>query len=168
MLFRSRLFRKRRNVDAKKFVVVGVSRGASVAAKLGEQLSELAGIVLVSGFYDLGATYQKWKVETETPEAQALASALEHETVMSDAGPLELVFSERSVLPYAGIRCPVLVLQGAKDPLSISFQAEELVKKLNARNVQAKAIIYPEAGHRIPAEAREREIEPFLARVLGK
>jgi dipeptidyl aminopeptidase/acylaminoacyl peptidase len=163
-----RAIRHRQDVRENKIALIGVSRGATVAAKVGEQVAGLAGIVLVSGFYDMGPTYEHWKADRTFPEAQALAAELEKESVMSDAGPLEVTMRERSVLPVPIIESPVLALAGAKDPIAIPLQTEELVRQLRARGVPARAVIYPEAGHRIAAEAREREIEPFLKQVLDR
>ena len=85
---------------------------------------------------------------------------------MSHAGPVDIILRERSVLPDPQIRIPTLVLQGARDPLMNPLQAEELVGQLNKKGIEASAVLYPEAGHRIPAEAREKEIDPFLKRVF--
>src|SRR5262249_53204257 len=112
--------------------------------------------------------YRRWKANRTLPEALALAAELEQEAVISDSGPLDVTIRERSVLPSPLIESPVLALSGAQDPLSISVQAEDLVKKLNAKGMEAKAMIYPATGHRIPAEARQREIEPFLKKVFGR
>jgi dipeptidyl aminopeptidase/acylaminoacyl peptidase len=79
-----------------------------------------------------------------------------------------MTMRERSVLPVPLIQSPTLIFQGARDPITIPLQAEELVKRLKEKGVEARAVIYPEAGHRIPVEAREKEIEPFLKRVLGR
>lgn len=163
-----RALRHRPEVLENKIALIGVSRGATVAAKVGEQVAGIAGIVLVSGFYDLGENYAHWKADREMPEARALAAELELESVMSDAGPLEVTVRERSVLPVPLVQSPVLALEGARDPLTIPVQAEDIVRKLNAKGIEARAVIYPEAGHRIPAEARQREIDPFLKKVFEK
>lgn len=163
-----RALRHRDDVSENKIALVGVSRGATVAAKVGEQMAGIAGIVLVSGFYDLGENYAHWKADHDLPEARALAAELETESVMSDAGPLEVTVRERSVLPSPLIQSPVLAIAGARDPLTIPLQTEDLVRKLHAKGIVAKAVIYPEAGHRVPAEARQREIEPFLKRIFGR
>lgn len=163
-----RFLRHRDDVVENKIALVGVSRGATVAAKVAEQVAGIAGIVLVSGFYDLGESYERWRADRDTPEALALAAEMEQESVISDAGPLEITVRERSVLPNPLIQSPTLALAGARDPLARPLQAEDLVRKLNAKGIYAKAVIYPEAGHRVPAEARQREIEPFLRRVFGR
>jgi dipeptidyl aminopeptidase/acylaminoacyl peptidase len=163
-----RELRHRPDVSEDQFALVGVSRGATVAAKVGEQVAGIAALVLVSGWYDLGENYRRWKADLDTPEAQALAAEFEHESVMSDAGPLEVTVRERSVLPVPLIQSPTLVLDGARDPLTIPLQAEQLVRRLKGKGIEAKAVVYPEAGHRIPAEARARDIEPFLRHAFGK
>jgi pimeloyl-ACP methyl ester carboxylesterase len=162
-----RHLRHRDDVRENKIALVGVGRGATVAAKVGEQVAGLAGLVLVSGVYEMNEAYLHWKADIGTPEALALAAEFEHESVMADAGPMEVTVRERSVLPVPLIQVPTLVLQGARDPLTVPLQAEELVRLLQKKSVDARAVIYPESGHRIPAEARQREIEPFLKRVLN-
>lgn len=160
-----RWVRRRGDVRPKKVALVGISHGASLAAKVGEQVAGLAGLVLISGVYDLGEMYLRWKGE-KIPEHKALAARVELETGMSAAGLTELAIRERSVLPDPEIRAPTLIFQGGKDLVTSAPQAELLADKLRRNGVDARAIVYPEEAHHIPVVAREREIDPFLSRVL--
>lgn len=156
--------RRPESID-ERVALVGISRGASVAAKVGEQVAGLAGLVLISGIYDLAEQYARWKAE-KAPEYQKLARAFETQAGFSASGPTELVLRERSVLPEPEIRAPTLIFQGGKDLLTSAAQAELLADKLQKKGVDARAVVYPESAHNIPVIAREKEIDPFLSKVL--
>lgn len=160
-----RFLRRRGDSKPAKVALVGISHGASLAAKVGEQVAGLAGVVLISGVYDLGEMYTRWKGE-KIPEHRALAERFELEAGISAAGPTELAVRERSVLPDPQIRAPTLIFQGGRDLVTSAPQAELLAEKLRSRGVDARAIVYPEEAHNIPVAAREKEIDPFLSKVL--
>lgn len=160
-----RVVRKRGDVKPAKVALVGISHGASLAAKVGEQVHGLAGLVLISGVYDLAEMYTRWRGEV-IPEHKALAKLVEKETSMSSAGPTALAIRERSVLPDPEIRAPTLIFQGGRDLVTSAPQAELLADKLRRKGVDARAIVYPEEAHHIPVKVREQEIDPFLSRVL--
>jgi len=162
-----RQVRKRREVNPEKVAVVGISIGATLAAKVGENVAGLAGLVLISGVYEMGEMYTKWRGEKSSGHKE-LADQFERESGMSDAGPTELLFSERSVLPDPQIRAPTLIFQGGKDLVTSAAQAELLADKLQRKGVEARAIVYPDSMHNIPVVAREKEIDPFLGKVLLK
>ncbi len=162
-----RQLRKRPGVNAEKVAVVGISRGATLAAKVGENVAGLAGLVLISGVYEMGEMYTKWRGEKSDGHKE-LADTFGVESGMSAAGPTDLLFRERSVLPDPQIRAPTLIFQGGRDLVTSAAQAELLADLLQRKGVEARAIVYPEATHHIPVSAREGEIEPFLGKVLLK
>jgi dipeptidyl aminopeptidase/acylaminoacyl peptidase len=162
-----RQVRKRPEVIPEKVAVVGISVGATLAAKVGENVAGLAALVLISGVYDMAEMYTKWRGEKSAGHKE-LADQFEVESAMSDAGPTELLFRERSVLPDPQIRAPTLIFQGGKDQITSATQAELLADKLQRKGVEAKAIVYPDSMHNIPVAAREREIDPFLSKLLLK
>ena len=47
-------------------------------------------------------------------------------------------------------------------------QAQRLAEMINAHGRHARAIVYPEYGHQIPVEARSKDIDPFIERVLNR
>src|SRR5205085_1001017 len=60
------------------------------------------------------------------------------------------------------IRTPALILNGEKDERTDPDQARMLAEGIERNGVFARAVIYPNLGHAIPYEMREREIEPFF------
>lgn len=160
-----RYLRRKPEVKQDKVALVGISHGASLAAKVGEQVAGLAGVVLISGIYDLGEMYLRWKGE-KGPEYRALVEKLELETNVSAAGLNAQVVRERSVLPDPQIRAPTLIFQGGRDWITSASQAVNLADRLKAKGVEARAVVYPEDAHNIPVGARESEIDPFLSHVL--
>ena len=66
------------------------------------------------------------------------------------------------------IKAPVLILNGAKDDRTDPAQALQLAEAINKHAGHAKAIIYPQYGHQIPVEVRNKDVEPFIQQVLGQ
>jgi dipeptidyl aminopeptidase/acylaminoacyl peptidase len=71
------------------------------------------------------------------------------------------------VLRRAGrIKAATLVLSGAKDDRTSPDQARRLADEIVRSGRKARAIIYPDFGHRIPVEARNQDVDPFIDSVL--
>ncbi len=156
------LRRRPAEIASDRIVVYGVGIGAVAAARIGHTVAGLAGLILVSGSYDLAKSHAEWKSSVD-PDARAIAQAYELEAGLSALG-----FRERSVLDDPQIRAPLLAFNGGKDPFTNPVQTEELVRKLKLKGVDARAVIYPQTGHHVPVDARDLEIEPFLRHVLGR
>lgn len=120
----------------------------------------LAGIVLISGLYDL----PEFAANPKTAQAKQIVNAMVDETRgASDA------LRTRSVLYAAqNIKASTLILNGAKDDRTDPAQARRLAEEITSHGGEARAIIYPDYGHQIPVEVRDKEIDPFIDRVLGK
>ncbi len=159
--------RKLGTVNPERIALVGISRGATLAAKVGENIGGLAALVLVSGAYEMGEMYSIWRGEKSEGHKE-LADTFERESGMSDAGPTDLLFRERSVLPDPQIRAPTLIFQGGRDLVTSAPQAELLADKLKRKGVDARAVVYPDSTHHIPVSARDKEIDPFLSKHLLK
>jgi dipeptidyl aminopeptidase/acylaminoacyl peptidase len=72
------------------------------------------------------------------------------------------------VLPRAGdIKAATLILNGAQDDRTDPAQARELADRITRGGGKARAIIYPGFGHKIPLEARNKDIDPFIDEALG-
>jgi dipeptidyl aminopeptidase/acylaminoacyl peptidase len=75
----------------------------------------------------------------------------------------------RSLLYYAqNIKAETLILNGAKDDRTDPEQAHRLAEIINAHGGHARVIVYPEYGHQIPVEVRDKDVDPFIAGVLGR
>ena len=111
-------------------------------------------------------------------DLRALASDthdFEKEYLNGLVGPLpeaESVYIERSPLTHADrIDVPVLLLQGADDPVVPPAQSEAIRDALAARGIDHEYVIYPGEGHGFRTastivDALERELA-FLGRVFG-
>ncbi len=147
-------------ISSNRVVIVGISRGALVAGLLAAHDPSIAGIVLISGLYDLSIFVAHWK----SPQARQIVNSITEETGGgSDALRL------RSVLNYAGeIKAAALILNGAQDDRTDPEQARRLAEKIVSQGGKARAIIYPDYGHQIPVPVREREIDAFIEDVLRR
>jgi dipeptidyl aminopeptidase/acylaminoacyl peptidase len=90
-------------------------------------------------------------------------------------GPLpasEALYAERSPLTHAGrIDVPVLLLQGADDPVVPPSQSEAIRDALRAHGIDHEYVLYPGEGHGFRSaetiiDALERELA-FLRRTFG-
>ncbi len=62
---------------------------------------------------------------------------------------------------------PVLILNGAQDDRTDPEQARALADLVTRGGGKARAIIYPDAGHQIPIDVRNKDVDPFIDEVLG-
>jgi dipeptidyl aminopeptidase/acylaminoacyl peptidase len=143
-----------------RVVIQGISRGALVAGLIATRDPSLAGIVLISGLYDL----PEFAANLKTAQARQIVNAMADET-----GGGSDALRTRSVL-YAAqkIKASTLILNGAKDDRTDPAQARRLAETITSHGVEARAIVYPDYGHQIPVEVRDKEIDPFIDRVLRK
>ncbi len=148
-------------VSANKLAIVGISRGALVAGLIAAHDSSVAGIVLISGLFDLPQFLADPK---SSPIKRSVMDALRAET-----GGGEEALQARSLLSFAKhIKAATLILNGEKDDRTDPQQARRLAEEITRNGGNARAIIYPDYGHQIPVDVRNKEIDPFLAHVLGK
>jgi dipeptidyl aminopeptidase/acylaminoacyl peptidase len=147
-------------VKANKVLVQGVSRGAMVAGLLAAKDPSIAGIVMISGAYDL----PEYVRNSESPMQKSVVEALVTET-----GGTQDALRSRSLINFANqIKAPVLILNGAKDDRTDPMQALRLAEAINSHGGQARTIIYPQYGHNIPVEVRNKDVGPFIEKVLGQ
>lgn len=143
-----------------KVVIEGISRGALVAGLLAQADSSIAGVVLVSGLFDL----PKFAAEANT-----LAGKLITQTMRSEAGGDDRELVARSMLrSSAKIRANVLILNGGLDDRTSPAQARLLAEQIRSSGGKARIIIYPQYGHQIPVQVRDAVIEPFIESVLKR
>jgi dipeptidyl aminopeptidase/acylaminoacyl peptidase len=160
-----------------KIVVQGVSRGAMLAGLVAAHDPSIAGVVMISGEYDL----TDYIAHPKSAEAKLIAHAIKSET-----GGSESALRERSLLYVlqdldsghaAGskqsgsnqnktMRAEALILNGARDDRTDPDQARRLADVIVAGGGKARAIIYPQFGHQISREVRGREIDTFMDRIL--
>jgi len=142
-----------------KVLIQGVSRGALTAGLVAAHDPAISGLVMISGTYDLPAYMND---PSPNSEKRGVMRAIRYET----GGTLDAL-NARSVMRYAGsIRASTLILNGAKDDRTDPGQARSLAARIVDSGGKARAIIYPEFGHQIPVEIRNKDIDPFIDSVL--
>jgi dipeptidyl aminopeptidase/acylaminoacyl peptidase len=143
-----------------KIVIQGVSRGALVAGLVAAHDRSIAGVVLISGLYDLPEYFAR----SQSPQARLTMDAIKKETGGGDDA-----LRARSLLYSAqNVQAAALILNGAKDDRTDPNQARRLAEMINSHGGKARAVIYPDYGHQIPPEVRNQEIDAFIDGVLRK
>lgn len=140
-------------IDGSRTLLYGFSRGAVFAAAMAGALPDLRGLVLHSGAYDLPRLYQ----ETESP------------WVRSSLNPNgEVQPALFSILPEATTwSAPTLILHGANDRMIPANQALLLSDRLRTLAKPHRAVIFPDAGHRLPPDRVKNEVLSFLKQNVG-
>jgi dipeptidyl aminopeptidase/acylaminoacyl peptidase len=135
-------------IDRDYVVLYGVSRGATVAAAMLNDIEGVRGAVLYSGAYDLDMLYR----ETSSFWVRKLLNP------NGDPNPKLLkLLGERSTW-----RVPTLILHGSQDKLIPVSQAFLLRDRLRTAGTPHRLVIYPEHGHFLPRQSiREQTVKFF-------
>lgn len=143
-----------------KLLIQGTSRGALTAGLVAAQDPSVSGLVLISGVYDLPAY-------ASDPHMSAVKKTVVA-TLKEETGGTASELEARSVLRHASqIKAATLILNGAKDDRTDPDQARLLADRITEAGGSARAIVYPEFGHKLPVDERNKEIDPFIDEVLG-
>jgi dipeptidyl aminopeptidase/acylaminoacyl peptidase len=143
-----------------KLVVEGVSRGASVAGLVAAHDPSIAGLIMISGEYDFSTLAAD---STATGIMQAV-----RDNLLRESGGTPQALHDRSVIDFAkDIKAATLILSGGRDDRTRPEHARELADAINHAGGTARAVVFPDAGHMIPMDVRNREIQPFLDRIFG-
>jgi len=143
-----------------KLLIQGVSRGALTAGLVAAQDPSVSGLVLISGVYDL-LDY------IEDPDASAVKKVIVA-SIIAETGGAADALGARSVLSRAAdIRASSLILNGARDDCTDPDQARALANQITRSGGTARVIVYPDLGHQIPVDVRNKDIAPFIDQVLG-
>jgi dipeptidyl aminopeptidase/acylaminoacyl peptidase len=138
-----------------KILIEGISRGAITGGLISTYDPSIAGVVLISGVYDLPQF-------SANPNYAQISKAFVAET----GGSTEAM-RVRSLLFFAReIKAAALIINGAKDDRTDPAQAQSLADKINSQGGKARAIIFPNLGHHIPNEVRDKEVDAFIDSVL--
>jgi dipeptidyl aminopeptidase/acylaminoacyl peptidase len=147
-------------ISGNKILIQGVSRGALVAGLVAAHDRSIAGVVLISGLYDLPDYF----AHATSREARLTLYSLRKETGGGDDA-----LRARSLLYSAqNIQAAVLVMNGANDDRTDPDQARRLAEVINSHGGKARAIIYPKFGHQIPVDVRNKDIDPFIDSILRR
>jgi acetyl esterase/lipase len=129
----------------------GLPRGAFFASLLATRTEEIKAIVLQSGAYDLNRFYQEtlWFRSVLNPSGEKNPKLI-------------------SILPEVPTwHAPTMVLHGGKDFLVSVQQANLLRDSLEAAKKPYRFVLYPDNGHRLPAEDVRRKTTTFLEENSG-
>ena len=148
--------RTRDDVDPERIVLYGYSRGATVAAVVATRDTELAGLILGAGTYDLVARY--------ADAGEGRFDARIKANIAKEAGTSEAALRARSaLLAEAPIRVPTLILHGEDDENCPPDQARRLAERLRAAETKVTLKLFAGVGHGIPSELSEPAETAFLA-----
>ncbi|GGD72006.1 attachment protein [Rhizobium anhuiense] len=144
--------REQPSVDPSRMVLYGNSRGAVASAMVATQISDLRGVILSGGVYDLEVAYHA--------SSDGLRWAIEKE-----AGLSREAFLARSALHYAPeVRSETLLLHGKHDDRASVAHAELFSKALSNAGVPVTLHVF-ECGHQIPRSHVQEALRPFLKRM---
>lgn len=142
-----------------RLVIEGISAGAITAGLVAAKDPSVSGLVLISGVYDLSAYAAE---SNANPQRQAIVAGL-----LAETGGTPEALNARSLLRLASsIKASSLILNGAKDDRTDPRQARTFAKEVLRSGGIAKVIIYPDYGHYIPVEVRNKDIDPFIDNLL--
>jgi dipeptidyl aminopeptidase/acylaminoacyl peptidase len=143
-----------------KVLIQGTSLGAVTAALIGARDDRIAGLVLISGLYDLPTYF----ATATSSGALSVKASLNAQT----GGGREALQARSVLLRATQIKAKTLILNGAKDDRTDPTQATILAATINAAGGQATVRIYPDVGHEIPIVLRQAEVDEFIHEVLGR
>lgn len=144
--------------------VYGTSRGAIVASMVETKDRRLAAAVLDVGSFDMVKEYKKLTASARIDSE--MAGILSN--VRAETGATEQEFEDRSAIYHAThIKTPTLILNGAKDLRVDEADIKLFGQAIEKNGVYAKVVIFPDAGHFIPFQDRNRETFSFLEKFLG-
>ena len=147
-------------VSPNKVLIEGISRGAIVAGLIAARDPSIAGVVLISGLYDL----PQFVADSKSAQSRMIVSS-----IVAETGGGNDALRARSVLNSAQhIKAAALIMNGAQDDRTDPAQARRLADRIASHGGKARAMIYPDYGHQIPIEVRDKEIDPFIDGLLGK
>jgi len=147
-------------VEGGKLLLEGVSRGAVTAGLVAAHDSSVSGLVMISGEYDL---LEYVRDADSGADKQSVVKA-----IMDETGGTAEALKTRSVMDVASdIKASTLILNGAKDARTTPEHARRLVAEIMRGGGKARAISYPDLGHQIPVDVRNREVDPFIDSILG-
>jgi dipeptidyl aminopeptidase/acylaminoacyl peptidase len=137
-------------MDKNQLFLFGVSRGATIAAAMLNDVEGISGAVLYSGAYDLERLYRDtpsfWVRRILNPNGDANPKLF---NLLADGAKWTV---------------PTLILHGARDRVIPVNQATMLGDRLRFAGVYHELVVYPDHGHFLPrANVRERSMD-FLKR----
>ena len=140
-------------VDNRRVFFYGVSRGATVAAAMLNDVGSVSGAVLYSGAYDLGRLYREtpsfWVRKLLNPSGSANPRLLN-------------LLEEKS-----NWRVPTLILHGELDTLIPVNQALLLRDQLKAAGTYHHLELYPDNGHFLPRAKVKQQAVNFLKEITA-
>jgi dipeptidyl aminopeptidase/acylaminoacyl peptidase len=143
-------------VDPKRTVMLGFSHGGALAIHAAARDATIGGIVTVGAPVEMADCYRHW-VETvsQHPELKPLVGL----TMIVGGTPEQMpaAWKERSALYAADkVKCPVLLIQGAKDTAVPVEQAQRMEQALKKAQTPVELVVDAEAGHVLDKAAYDR------------
>ena len=142
-------------------ILEGISRGAIVAGLVSTKEPLVKAAILISGLYDLNEYAGK---PNPSLTQKSIIQSMYNEIGNDTEG-----MKKRSLLNYTKlITASLLIINGEKDDRTDPNQARKLNIAINQEAGKSELIIYPEYGHQIPVEIRNKVIDPFIDKIIKR
>jgi dipeptidyl aminopeptidase/acylaminoacyl peptidase len=128
-----------------RVLIEGISLGAVTAALTASHNKHIAGLVLISGLYDLPTFLARPK--------SAGAMSVKAAAIAQTGGGDGALRSRSALFLASKISANTLILNGGKDDRTDADQASLFAGAINASGGRARPHIYPQFGHAIPIQA---------------
>jgi dipeptidyl aminopeptidase/acylaminoacyl peptidase len=148
-----------RKAAPERILIEGISLGAVTAGLVAANDPDIAGLVLISGLYDIPAFFAQ-------PKSAAVAAI--KAGALQQAGGDDALRSRSVLSKSSSILAATLILNGAKDDRTDPDQARQLAAAIKANGGQAEVIIYPSLGHEIPVKVRDARVSRFIEATLKR
>jgi dipeptidyl aminopeptidase/acylaminoacyl peptidase len=135
-------------VDTSRTVMLGHSHGGSIALHAAARDPAIKAIVTYAAPTELADLYRYWAREGKTdPRFEDLTTG--SSIIGGTPDEVPAAWKERSALYLASkIKCPVMLVQGGRDRIVPSEQADRMATALRAAgNTQVELVIDPDGGH---------------------
>lgn len=143
-------------IDNHKMFLYGGSRGAVVSSIVATQYSDLAGVILKSGVYDL----------VKASESYSWFNPIKLTMLWEIGSLVEEQLKSRSAFYFADrIKTPLLMIHGTKDDRADIESAKLFANKVNSSGGNAE-LISVESEHIIPMPMIEPYMDVFFKKVM--
>jgi dipeptidyl aminopeptidase/acylaminoacyl peptidase len=143
-----------------KVVIEGISLGAVTGALIASHDKPIAGLVLISGLYDMPTFLAHPK--------SAAAMSVKAAAIEQTGGGDDALRARSALFLASRNKANTLILSGGKDDRTDANQAVLYADAINATGGHARAHIYPQYGHAIPVQVRDAEIDAFIDATLNR
>jgi dipeptidyl aminopeptidase/acylaminoacyl peptidase len=155
-------FRQFPQADQKKFILYGTSMGATLAAMIATQDTDLAAVILENGIYDVQAGMTNlWFRSQSDKNLSTLYESLDEETKGAYAVRSAILHPEK-------IKATVLLMAGMGDKVALPDQTIKFHEAIRKAGGRSEMYLFPFAGHSIPEYMKGPAMSQLLHSIKPK